>query len=88
MKPDFEKYRGKKGEEKHAVNVLVPVPLRDLLEFIAKSESDTISGMVLEGLGRVLEDRQIDPEFNTNYLTYLDEQAESIEQARQRFLGT
>lgn len=88
MNPDYEKYRGKKGEDKRAVNVLVPGTLHSALEFIANSEGDSFSGMVLEGLGRVFEDRKTDPEFTTKFLASLDEQAKSIEQTRQQFLDS
>ncbi|HUD10050.1 MAG TPA: hypothetical protein VMR28_00055 [Candidatus Saccharimonadales bacterium] len=88
MKPEFEKYRGEKGEKRHPVNVAVPLPLRDLLEFVATEESDSFSGIVIEGLGRVIEDRQSDPEFTVQFLAHLDERSQSIEEARQRFLGT
>jgi hypothetical protein len=73
MKPEFEKYRGDRGTAKDMVSFRVPVTLKTEVELVALAESDTISGLMIEGLARVLEDRKSDP----NYTLGLRKAAES-----------
>jgi hypothetical protein len=85
MKPPYEKYRKKPEEKATNVNALVPDHLKSVLDFVAAEEKDSFTGLVLEGLGRVLEDRVSDPEFHSRYMSHLDSESERIEEARRLF---
>ena len=58
MKPEFEHFRGPevpKGVSPTPVRL--PLPLKEAAELIAGVEGDSLSGLLIEGLARVVQDR-------------------------------
>lgn len=72
MKPEFEKFRTKSSGNPNSVRV--PDELLNAIELIAKIEDDSFSGLVIEGLVRVLDDRRNDP----TYMQSLIDRYESL----------
>jgi len=69
MKPEFGRYRGDRTIPKEVVTARIPANLRAEVELIATMEGDTLSGLLVEGLTRVVEDRRSDP----NYMADLEQ---------------
>jgi len=61
MKPEFSQYRTKLSER--PTSVRLPQELSQAIELIAALENDSISGIMIEGLARVVNDRRSDPEY-------------------------
>jgi hypothetical protein len=58
MHPDYEKYRtGNKGRAMPIVTSRMPEEMKTVLELIANLEDDSLSGLILEGAARVIEER-------------------------------
>ena len=62
MKPEFESYRAgaKAGTP---TSIKLPPELQRKLGLVADVEKDSLTGLLIEGAVRVLQDRQNDPEF-------------------------
>ena len=58
MKPQYEQYRTK-GNKQHTnlKGFRLPVALYGQLESLAAIEGDSVTGLVIEGIARVIEDR-------------------------------
>ena len=61
MKPEFNQYRTKLSER--PTSVRLPQELSQAIELIAALENDSLSGIMIEGLARVVNDRRSDPEY-------------------------
>lgn len=79
MKPEYEGYRGKRDEPKDVISARVPVWLKVKGEQAAVVDGDSLSGLMIEGLVRVIEDREQDPQFRENLKTALEERRVSLE---------
>jgi hypothetical protein len=66
MQPGFEKYAGDRKTPKDSVTFRLPAHLKNELELIAEFEDDSLSGLLIEGVGRVLEERRRDPSHESN----------------------
>jgi uncharacterized protein involved in exopolysaccharide biosynthesis len=60
MKPEFEKYKASPTE---VTTVRMPADLKAKLGVLATLESDSLTGLIIEGAARVLEDRENDPDY-------------------------
>lgn len=61
MKPEFNQYRTKLSER--PTSVRLPQELSQAIELIAALENDSLSGIMIEGLARVVNDRRSDSEY-------------------------
>lgn len=82
MHPDFERHRLKKGQPRHAVNILVPKELYDAVETVSSMEDDSVSGLIIEGLVRVIKERQNDPNFIRKLEATIERRQQDIDQLR------
>jgi hypothetical protein len=69
MHPDFAYMKPDPEQDTVQINVRAIPEVRRLLHYIAQLDdgSDGIGGVVLEGIGRVIEDRLLDPEYRARY---------------------
>ncbi|MBP9738892.1 hypothetical protein KBD20_04340 [Candidatus Saccharibacteria bacterium] len=72
MRPEFEKYRGNGRVKKEMTAVRVPVDMRNEAELVALVEGDNLTGLMIEGLARVLEDRRSDASFTAKLSAALE----------------
>jgi len=73
MKPEYEIYR-RRGEPFTPVSLKMPEGLKEQLDLIVSLEGDTITGIMIEGIARVIEDRRDDPEIQAKIQKRLEEQ--------------
>jgi hypothetical protein len=66
MKPDFEKFRTKSSG--NPASVRIPDELQKIAELIANVEDDSLSGIIIEGLARVIDDRRSNPSYMQSLL--------------------
>lgn len=81
MKPEFEVYRGDKSTRKDVTSVRLPAGLKGAAELIALGEGDSLTGLLIEGLARVVQDRRSDPNFGDSLRTALDSRAQAAQEA-------
>jgi hypothetical protein len=74
VKPQYEQYRAnRKGSELKGFRL--PTELYSHIERLAEIEGDSVTGLVIEGLARVLEDR-LNPDHLASSAAAFREQAE------------
>ncbi len=79
MKPEFIPFKVKRPESEIATG-RIPAEFKSLLEGIAADEGDGVSGLVLEGIIRVLQNRSQDNEKLREVIhNYLSERTDIIE---------
>lgn len=78
MKPEFERHRLKRGEPRHAVNVLIPEDLYERLTAYAGAEGDNLSGLIVEGAVRVDQDRKSDPDYFERHAANIERRKREI----------
>ncbi len=90
MKPEFEKYRGERKTPKEITAARLPADLKAEAELIAAAEDDSLTGLLIEGIARVIEDRRSDPDYSSSIRLSLEAQAQDLETqlaATQKLLG-
>jgi hypothetical protein len=88
MKPQYEEYKNIRPTE--IVSVRSPKESLNLLRIIASAEGDTVAGLLIGGLARVIEDRAKDPEFILKLAeikTSIDEKIEIFQNYVDTMLG-
>ncbi len=82
MHPDYETHRLKRGQPRHAINTLVPKELYDAVVAVSEMEDDNVSGLIVEGLRRVIEERRSDPDFTKKLATMIEQRQQDIDRLR------
>ncbi len=79
MKPEYEKFRGDRTTSKELTAVRIPSVMKDEAKIIADGEGDSLSGLLIEGLARVIEDRRNDPNYADNLRRTVQTQVDELE---------
>lgn len=79
MKPQYEQYRSGRKDVKEQTSAKLPPEIKAEAELIAAVEDDSLTGLIIEGLVRVIDDRKQDPNFIANIQETLGNQVNDLE---------
>lgn len=82
MKPEYEKYRGPDMTRLASPSsVRIPEELVRAGELFARLEGDSFTGLIIEGLARVVEDRMGDPAYMAERMAEFTGQLDVLREA-------
>lgn len=80
MKPQYEQYRSGRKDAKESTSAKLPPEIKAEAELIAAAEDDSLTGLIIEGLVRVIQDRKQDPDFIASIRETISNQVDDLEE--------